>query len=70
MQMIAVQPEDPSQEPDPAVRVKNAPNEVSLLQMDIAVKDKRGTGTGWIWGTFMYDGTSATRKTVSITLQF
>lgn len=65
--MIAVQPEDPTQEPDPSLRVKNAPSEVRLLQMDIAVKDKRSQATGWIWGTFMYDATSG--KTVR-TLNF
>ncbi|KIJ97424.1 hypothetical protein K443DRAFT_681521 [Laccaria amethystina LaAM-08-1] len=54
--MIAVQPEDPTKEPDPAVRITNAPNDVRLLQMDIAVKDKRSTATGWVWGTFIYDG--------------
>ena len=67
MQMIAVQPEDPTKEPDPAVRVTNAPNNVRLLQVDIAVKDKRSTATGWIWGTFMYIYDKKSGKTVSIT---
>lgn len=26
-----------------------------LLQIDVAVKDKRATETGWVFGTFMYD---------------
>lgn len=63
--MIAVQPADPNQEPDPAVRVRDTPSILRLLQMDVAVKDARATATGWTWGTFMYaykDG-----KTVSIT---
>lgn len=29
---------------------------VRLLQIDIAVKDKRALKTGWVYGTFMYDG--------------
>lgn len=29
---------------------------VYLLQIDIAVKDKRALGTGWVFGTFIYDG--------------
>jgi hypothetical protein len=57
MQMIAVQPTDPTQMPDQGDRVKNAPSEVRLLQLDIAVKDKRVEDiTGWVWGTFMYVG--------------
>lgn len=30
--------------------------EVRLLQIDIAVKDKRAGTTGWVFGTFVYDG--------------
>ena len=29
---------------------------VRLLQVDIAVKDSRGTATGWVFGTFVYGG--------------
>lgn len=29
--------------------------EVSLLQIDVAVKDKRAPDTGWVFGTFAYD---------------
>ncbi len=29
---------------------------VRLLQVDIAVKDKRSLKTGWVFGTFVYDG--------------
>lgn len=36
---------------------------VRLLQIDIAVKDHRALKTGWVYGTFMYDG-SAKGKTV------
>lgn len=28
---------------------------VSLLQVDVAIKDKRAGGTGWVFGTFVYD---------------
>ena len=30
---------------------------VRLLQIDVAIKDKRATETGWVLGTFVYDGT-------------
>lgn len=56
MQMIAVQPTDPTQMPDQGDRVKNAPSEVRLLQLDVAVKDPQARETGWVWGTFMYVG--------------
>ncbi|ASK29341.1 hypothetical protein CEY12_04160 [Chryseobacterium sp. T16E-39] len=36
---------------------------VRLLQIDIAVKDKRALKTGWVYGTFIYDG-SGKGKTV------
>tara|TARA_R110002096_G_scaffold265299_1_gene458757 strand:+ start:5622 stop:7103 length:1482 start_codon:yes stop_codon:yes gene_type:complete len=36
---------------------------VSLLQIDVAVKDKRALKTGWVFGTFMYDA-SASGNTV------
>lgn len=29
---------------------------VRLLQIDVAIKDKRATETGWVLGTFVYDG--------------
>jgi len=29
---------------------------VRLLQVDVAVRDTRATGTGWVFGTFVYDG--------------
>ncbi len=31
-------------------------NDVKLLQFDIAIKDKRAKGTGWVFGTFVADG--------------
>lgn len=31
---------------------------VRLLQIDIAIKDKRALKTGWVYGTFMYDDSS------------
>ncbi len=31
---------------------------VRLLQIDIAVKDKRATKTGWVFGTFIYDASN------------
>ena len=31
---------------------------VRLLQIDIAVKDKRSTKTGWVFGTYIYDGSN------------
>lgn len=30
--------------------------DVRLLQIDVAIKDKRATETGWVLGTFVYDG--------------
>ena len=72
MQMIAVQPTDPTKMPDQGDRVKNAPSEVRLLQLDVAVKDLRNppvSKTGWVWGTFMYvgNGEDSTPYGVSIT---
>ncbi|MBB5877842.1 hypothetical protein GGR66_003231 [Xanthomonas sp. 3498] len=29
---------------------------VALIQMDFAVRDSRIPGTGWIFGTFQYNG--------------
>lgn len=29
---------------------------VHLLQIDVAIKDRRAGGTGWVLGTFIYDG--------------
>ena len=40
---------------DPAKRVR-AVLKLRLLQIDIAVKDSRATGTGWFMGTFVYGG--------------
>lgn len=31
---------------------------VSLLQIDVAIKDKRALKTGWVFGTFIYDSSS------------
>lgn len=31
---------------------------VRLLQIDISIKDKRATDTGWVFGTFMYDASN------------
>jgi hypothetical protein len=38
---------------DPANRVERR---VRLLQVDIAAKDKRATGTGWVFGTYIWRG--------------
>jgi hypothetical protein len=46
-------------QPDPAKRAKVA---VRLLQIDIAVKDKRSP-TGWVFGTFVYGGGPAPGST-------
>jgi hypothetical protein len=32
-----------------------APQTVRLLQIDIAVRDRRATATGWVFGTFIFD---------------
>jgi hypothetical protein len=40
---------------------KRKPQIVRLLQIDIAIRDKRADSTtGWIFGTFSYDATAAT----------
>ncbi len=44
-----------SASPMPADMPKSLKN-VRLLQIDIAVKDNRSTETGWVLGTFVYDG--------------
>lgn len=36
-----------------------SPQKVRLLQMDLAVKDKRAPVTGWVFATMSYDGNSA-----------
>ena len=39
-----------------------SPQNVLLLQVDVAVKDSRATETGWVFGTFMYvDGAPGTK---------
>lgn len=50
-------------------RTEDCPRElrtVSLLQIDVAVKDARAGDTGWVFGTFVYDqrvpGTSGWKK--------
>ena len=44
----------------PAVREKNEP--VRLLQIDVAIKDSRASATGgWVFGTFVYDGSAPGR---------
>jgi hypothetical protein len=53
-QVIAEQ-SDPAVEADPANR-NSQPSTVRLIQMDIAARDDRAS-IGWIFGTFMYDGT-------------
>ena len=38
---------------------KRIDSTVRLLQIDIAIKDKRAGKTGWVFGTFIYDGGSS-----------
>ncbi|WP_431081313.1 hypothetical protein [Pseudomonas thivervalensis] len=38
--------------------VTRSPQKVRLLQMDLAVKDKRAPVTGWVFATMSYDGNS------------
>jgi hypothetical protein len=40
----------------PANTVPRAPGTLRLLQLDVAVRDARATETGWVFGTFVYDG--------------
>jgi hypothetical protein len=60
LQMIVPQP-DPAKDPtpprdqNPVVRNPYT-SDVRLIQMDFAVRDDR-TPTGWVFGTFMFDGT-------------
>ena len=44
----------PDSQPKPAT--PRAVSQVRLLQIDIAVKDKRAGPTGWFFGTFVYGG--------------
>lgn len=44
---------DPQCPPDTAPR---SPGKLRLLQLDVAVKDSRAGFTGWVFGTFVYDG--------------
>ena len=37
-------------------KARRAVQKVRLLQIDFAVKDKRSTATGWVFGTFVYNG--------------
>ena len=46
---------DPN-DPNPGPTTARAVLKVRLLQIDIAVKDKRARETGWIFGTFVYGG--------------
>jgi hypothetical protein len=39
-----------------ACKSKRVDSTVRLLQVDIAVKDKNAAETGWVFGTFVYDG--------------
>ncbi len=43
---------------DPAKCGQRINRTVRLLQIDIAVKDKRSTATGWVFGTFIYDSSA------------
>jgi hypothetical protein len=43
---------------DPAKCGQRVNRTVRLLQIDIAVKDKRSPLTGWVFGTFMYDSSA------------
>ena len=40
----------------PGSAAQRAPQTVRLLQMDLAVKDKRATDTGWVFATMAYNG--------------
>lgn len=40
----------------PANTEARAPGTLRLLQLDVAVRDARATVTGWVFGTFVYDG--------------
>ncbi len=45
-----VDPTDPNSSPPRTTRT------LRLLQVDVAVRDSRATDTGWLFGTFIYDG--------------
>lgn len=47
---------DPSDPNCPANTEPRAPATLRLLQLDVAVRDARATETGWVFGTFVYDG--------------
>jgi hypothetical protein len=40
----------------PANTEPREPASLRLLQLDVAVRDSRATETGWVFGTFVYDG--------------
>ncbi|WP_299631784.1 hypothetical protein [uncultured Roseobacter sp.] len=42
----------PCRREDPCPREERT---VTLLQIDVAIKDRRATDTGWVFGTFVYD---------------
>ncbi|MFP3782465.1 hypothetical protein SB769_14705 [Burkholderia sp. SIMBA_024] len=41
---------------DPTISLRREVKKVRLLQIDIAVKDKRAKDTGWVFGTYVYGG--------------
>lgn len=54
--VIAQTPNDPNKAPNPSIRNTFA-SDLRLLQVDFAVVDERSP-IGWVFGTFMYDGSS------------
>ncbi|GAB2701696.1 hypothetical protein GCM10027037_28820 [Mucilaginibacter koreensis] len=52
-----IYPKNPLKISDPELKRVN--RSVRLLQIDIAVKDHRAERTGWVFGTFMYNGYSS-----------
>lgn len=47
---------DPTDPDCPANTEPRAPATLRLLQLDVAVRDARAAETGWVFGTFVYDG--------------
>jgi len=47
----------PGKVPNPEIRNEFA-TDLRLIQVDFAVRDDRAP-TGWVFGTFMYDGTTS-----------
>lgn len=47
---------NPADSDCPANTVLRAPATLRLLQLDVAIRDGRANDTGWVFGTFVYDG--------------